>query len=126
LNGQKLKFGAGPEVCYAVHLFVLPAVQHPFNLQCDNYHTLQIKGHKTHQHFMTVTKQMLSYLDHGLSSGMFLEKGVIVSVYGKRQSDIAIYDSLEGDRLYRNNIQELIEELQLDHTSEQWIYLRSI
>jgi hypothetical protein len=44
LNGQKLKFGAGPEVCYAVHLFVLPAVQHPFNLQCDNYHTLQIKG----------------------------------------------------------------------------------
>jgi len=86
----------------------------------------ELKGHKTHQHFMTATKQMLSYLVHGLNSGMFLAKGVIVSIYGKRQSDIAIYDSLEGDRQHRNNIQELIEELQLDHTSEQWICLRSI
>ena len=29
-----------------------------------------------------------------------LEKGVIVSFYRKRQSDIATYDSVDGDLLY--------------------------
>jgi hypothetical protein len=37
-----------------------------------------------------------------------------------RQSDTAIYDSLEGDDC------TAMEELHLDHTSEQWIYLMSI
>jgi hypothetical protein len=43
-----------------------------------------------------------------------LEKGVIVSSYRKRQSDIATYYSMDG------NIQELMEKLQLERTSEQW------
>ena len=37
-----------------------------------------------------------------------------------RQSDIARYYSLDGDLVYWNNIQELIEELQPEHTSGQW------
>ena len=31
-----------------------------------------------------------------------------------------MYYSVDGDLMYCNNIQELMEELQLKHTSEQW------
>ena len=44
-------------------------------------------------------------------------KGVIVSFYRKRQADIATYYSNDGYLVYQNNIQELMEELQLEHTS---------
>ena len=44
-----------------------------------------------------------------------LEKGVIISFYTKRQLDTATYYSTDGDLLDCNNIQELMEELQLEH-----------
>ena len=34
---------------------------------------------------------MLSYLDHDLRSEIFLEKGVLILFYTKKQSDIAMY-----------------------------------
>jgi hypothetical protein len=49
-----------------------------------------------------------------------LENSVIVSSYRKRQSDIAIYCSMDDNLVYQHNIQELMEELQLEHTSAQW------
>jgi hypothetical protein len=47
-------------------------------------------------------------------------ESVILTFYRKRQSDMAIYYSMDGDLLYCKNIQELMEELQLEHTSGQW------
>jgi len=52
----------------------LPAVQRPFNFQHENYHTENYWDAKTRRHFITVTKQTLSYLDHGLHSGIFFRK----------------------------------------------------
>jgi len=46
---------------------------------------------------------MLSYLDYRLSSGIFLEKGVLISFYRKKQSDIAVYYSVDGDLAYCKN-----------------------
>jgi hypothetical protein len=45
---------------------------------------------------------------------------VLVSFYRKRQSDIVTYYSVEGEIAHRNNIQESMEKLQLEHTSGQW------
>ena len=55
--------------------------------------TMQITGMVNTLNFFTVTKQRLSYLDHSTSSGLLFEKGVILSFYRKRQSDIAMYYS---------------------------------
>jgi hypothetical protein len=44
----------------------------------------------------------------------------MTSFYRKRQSDIEIYSSLDGDTVYWNSIQELMEELQLKHNSGLW------
>jgi hypothetical protein len=44
----------------------------------------------------------------------------MTSFYRKRQSDIAIYSLMNGDLVYWKSIQELMEELQLEHTSGQW------
>jgi hypothetical protein len=59
---------------------------------------------KTHAHL----------LESWLKQWNLLEKGVIVSSYRKRQSDISTYYSVDGD------IQELMEKLQFEHTSGQW------
>jgi hypothetical protein len=66
-------------------------------------------------------KQRLSYLDHGLSNGIFLKKGVKLSFYRKRQSNIVTYYSMNGDLVYCNNIHELMEEQQIQHTPEEWM-----
>jgi hypothetical protein len=47
-----------------------------------------------------------------------LQKGVTVSLYGKRQSNIVTYYSMDGDLVYCINIQELMEEMQLENTPE--------
>jgi len=47
-------------------------------------------------------------------------KGCIVSLYRKRQSNITKYYSVDGDLVYFNNIQELMEELQIERAPEQW------
>jgi hypothetical protein len=47
-------------------------------------------------------------------------KSVILSFYRKRQSDIATYYSMDSYLVYCNNIQELMEELQLEHDYGQW------
>jgi len=73
-------------------------------LQCDNYHT-------AHRHFITATRQKAQLLGSWLKQWNFLEKGVIMSFYSKRPSDIATYHTVEGDLFYWNNIQELMEEL---------------
>ena len=44
-----------------------------------------------------------------------LEKGVIVSLYRKRQSGRAMYYLDNGDMMYWNNIQYLMKELLLGH-----------
>jgi hypothetical protein len=80
LDGQKLKYGSGPEVCYAVNLFVLPAVQHPFNLQCDNYHTLQIKGTQKTPAFYDCDRTKAHLLGSWLKKWNLLEKAVIILV----------------------------------------------
>jgi hypothetical protein len=41
-------------------------------------------------------------------------------LYRKRQSNITKYYSVDGDVVYCNNIQELMEELQIEHAPEQW------
>jgi hypothetical protein len=46
---------------------------------------------------------MRIYLDHGLSSGIFLGKGVLISFYLKKQSGIALYYSVDGDLVYCKN-----------------------
>ena len=66
------------------------------------------------------TQQNFRYLDQGLSGWNLLERGVIVSCGTRRQSDISPYYSMDGDLVYWNNIQELMEEVQLDNTSGQW------
>jgi hypothetical protein len=48
-----------------------------------------------------------------------LKKGVKMSFYRKRQSDIAKYFSMEGELVSCNVICGLMEELQLQHGSEQ-------
>ena len=48
-----------------------------------------------------------------------LEKAVVVFCR-KRQSDTATYCSVDGDILHWNNIQELMEELRLEHICDQW------
>ena len=49
-----------------------------------------------------------------------LEISVIISFYRKRLSNTGMYYSMDGDLVYCNNNQELMEELQLEHTPEQW------
>jgi hypothetical protein len=49
-----------------------------------------------------------------------LERCVAVSFCRKRQSGIATYYSQDGDLVYWNNIQELMEKLRLEHISGQW------
>jgi hypothetical protein len=48
------------------------------------------------------------------------EKGVKVSFYWKRQSNIAKYYSNDGDLVHCNDICVLMEELQLQPAPEQW------
>jgi hypothetical protein len=43
-----------------------------------------------------------------------------VSLYRKRQSNIAKYFLMDGDLVYCNNICGLMEELQLQHAPEQY------
>jgi len=43
-----------------------------------------------------------------------------VSLYRKRQSNIAKYFLMDGDLVYCNNICEMMEELQLQHAPEQY------
>jgi hypothetical protein len=45
-----------------------------------------------------------------------LEKETTVSSYSRRQSDVATYSPMDGDLMHCNNIRELMEELQLEHT----------
>jgi hypothetical protein len=95
-------------------------------LQCYNYHAQQIKGTQNTPAFYDSNKRKAQLLGLWLKQWNLLEEDVLVSICGKRQSDTVVCDSLEGDRLYCNNIQKLMEDLQFDHTSEQWIYLKSI
>jgi len=59
-------------------------------------------------------------LVRGIKQWNFLERDATVSFYRKRQSDITTYYSIDGDLVYGNNIQELMEEFQFEHTSGQW------
>jgi hypothetical protein len=49
-----------------------------------------------------------------------LEISVIISFYRKRQSNTGMYYSMDGDLVYCNSNQELMEELQPEHTPEHW------
>jgi len=82
--------------------------------------TLQIKGTPNTPTFYHSDKTKAQPLGSRLEQWNLLEKGVIVSIYKKRQSDIATYYSRDGDLVYCNNIQELMQELQLEHASGQW------
>ena len=70
--------------------------------------------------FYQSNKTKAQPLGSQLKQGNLIGKGVIVSFYRKRQADIATYYSNDGYLVYQNNIQELMEELQLEHTSGQW------
>jgi len=60
-------------------------------------HTLQIKATHNTPAFYDCDRTKAQLLGSWLKQWNILEKAVIVSVCGKRQSDTAIYDSLEGD-----------------------------
>ena len=96
----------------------------PFHLQCNNYDTANWRDARH------TDKTKAQPLGSRLKQWNLLEKGVIVSFYKKRQSDIATYYSRDGDMVYWNNNQELMQELQLERTSGQWtlslIHLRSV
>lgn len=81
--------------------------------------TLQIKGVKKTPAFYDSDKTKAQPLGSQLKQWNLLDKGVMVSFYRNRQSHIAMYYSMDGDLAYCSNIQELMEELQLEHFSEQ-------
>ena len=83
--------------------------------------TLQIKGTLKHSGILSQrqNKGSATWITR-LRQWSFPAKCVTVSFYTKRQSDIAANYSVDGDLLYCNNIQQLMEELQLKHTSGQW------
>jgi len=56
----------------------------------------KLEGHKTPA-FYDCDKTKAKLLGSHLKQWNLLEKAVIVSICGKRQSDTAIYDPLEGD-----------------------------
>jgi hypothetical protein len=64
-------------------------------------------------------KTEISYLDHGFSSGTFY-KCMGVSFCRNRQSGIENYISMDGDLVYCKDVCGLMEELQLQHSPEQW------
>ena len=70
--------------------------------------------------FYHCDKAKARLLGSWLKQWNLLEKGVIVSLCRKRQSDIALCYSAVGDLVYWCNIQELMDELQLEHISGQW------
>jgi hypothetical protein len=79
-----------------------------------------IKGTPDTPTFFHCVKTEDQLLGWRLKLWNLLEKAVIVVFCSKRQSEIATYYSVDGDLVYWNNIQELMEELRLEHTSEQW------
>jgi len=66
-------------------------------LQCDNYHTLQIKGTLNTPAIYDCDRTKAELLGSWLKQWNLFEKALIVSVCGKRHSDTAIFDSLEDD-----------------------------
>ena len=82
--------------------------------------TLQIAGMLNTTTFYASDKTKAQVFESWLTQWNLLEKGVITSFYKKRQLDTATYYSMYGDLLHCNNIQELMEELQLEYTCEEW------
>ena len=78
-----------------------------------------MKGMLKNRHCIKETQKSFRYLDQGLSGWNILEKGVMLSCGRRRLSDISPYYSVDDDLVYWNNFQELIEEVQLEYTSEQ-------
>jgi hypothetical protein len=62
--------------------------------------TLQIKGAPNSPTFYHSDKTKAQPLGSWLKQWNLLEKGVIVSFYKKRQSEIATYYSRDGDLVY--------------------------
>ena len=79
-----------------------------------NYHTVNLRDAQQ-TNILSQRQNKGSATGSRLKQWNLLEKGVIVSLYRKRQSDIATYYSDNGDLMYWNNIQHLMKEMQLEH-----------
>jgi hypothetical protein len=82
--------------------------------------TLQIKGPLNAPIVYHSDKTKAQLLGSRLKQWNLLEKCVRMSIYRNRPSDIAMYYSMDSDLLYCNYFQELMEQLQLEDTPEQW------
>jgi len=69
---------------------------------------------------LDLAKTKAEVIGSQLQQWNLLEKGVELSFHRKRQLNIAKYFSMDGDKLYCNDICGLTEELQLQHAPEQW------
>lgn len=65
-------------------------------------------------------KTKAQLLGSRLQKWNLLEKGVKVSLYGKRQSNIAKYYLIDGDTVYCNDVCVFMKILQLQPAPEQW------
>ena len=69
---------------------------------------------------LVLPKTKAQLLGSLLQQWNLLEKGVKVSFYRKRQSNIAEYNSIDGDLVYCKDVCGLMEELQVHPAPEQW------
>jgi hypothetical protein len=70
---------------------------------------------------LDLPKTKAQLLGSRLQQWSLLENGVKVSLYRKRQANIASYFSIDGDLVYCSNICGLMKKLQLQHAPDQWM-----
>jgi DNA gyrase/topoisomerase IV subunit B len=84
--------------------------------------TLQIKRMINMPTFYHSDKTKAQLLGSRIKQWNLLDKGVTVSLSRKRQWDTATCYLIDGNLAYCKNIHEWVEELQLEHTSGQWMH----